>query len=160
MPSDDLRALIAVLFGTHKGALADAARALPVDYRRLRRFLSGELSTPAWVRERLALLQAISVIAPPSAGSSAIDRIRHAECGATLGPHLDELLRRAVAAGWDRDEVRVAVMTWAAMSGVEVIDAKVGTTPGEFEVTVVIPLIAQNIDVPVDATRRRRPEKE
>ena len=131
---------LAVLFGTHKGALADAGRAFSVDPSNLWRMIKDQRPVPAGlageVRRRIALH---GVTPPPS--TLAPDMDRDGPCGEALDPHLDDLLRRAGQVGWEPAEIVAATLTWSvqrAISGagpeaarellngaIEIVDASV-----------------------------------
>ena len=121
MTPADLSSALAALFGDHKGALADAGRALDVNTDSLRHMIAGRRGVPdglaAEVTRRLAMRQ----IAPPPATLTA-DMDRDEPCSQALEPHLDDLLRRSVDAGWHPAEVLTATLGWAAHSVADMTD--------------------------------------
>lgn len=114
MTPDELRERISRTFGTGHGAIADAARALPVNYDNLRKMLSPTSSRPvaSWIEARLDELDRLAQIEPPPVTLHE-NADRDEPCAQALEPHLDNLLSRASAVGWHPAEVVSAVLGWA-----------------------------------------------
>lgn len=110
MTGTDLAAALAALFGTHKGALADAGRAFEVDASNLWRMIKGQRPVPAGLAAQVRHRLALSDVMPPPSTLSAEDRDQL--CCQALALHLDNLLARAIAAGWQPSEVCAAVIGW------------------------------------------------
>ena len=118
MTPGELSAAIDALFGTHKGRVADAARAFRTNPDNLRHMLAARRPIPdglaAEIRRRVALR---GVAPPPSTLTPDMDR--DGPCGEALDPHLDDLLARAEGAGWHPAEVVAAALSWAVHRAID-----------------------------------------
>ncbi|UZO91810.1 hypothetical protein [Roseomonas mucosa] len=112
MTRDELSVALGAVFGQRQGAVADAARALEMNYDNLRQMLSGRRPVPTHVADRLEEMRRLRSVEPPPADTAMSDA-RDDECAVALEPHLATLLRRAVGVGWHPAEVLAAMVAWA-----------------------------------------------
>ncbi|NHN93850.1 hypothetical protein [Acetobacter sicerae] len=115
MTPGELSGRISKTFGDAHGALKSASDTLPINYDNLRQMLSGRRPVAEWLAERFDEIDRLARIESPPA-SLHPDADRDEPCCAALEPHLDELMRRAIAAGWQEGEVIVAALGWAIHS--------------------------------------------
>jgi hypothetical protein len=115
---DDLSRSLAQLFGDHRGAIADAGRALQINPDSLRHMLTGRRPIPPGVGAEISRRLALREINPPPASLHPHDD-RDGPCGDAIEPHLDALLARAEAAGWLPAEICAACLTWLIHTVVE-----------------------------------------
>lgn len=110
--AEAVRALVAAL-GTSQGGLARELGG--VNEKTVRDWCAAK-AVPGPPAVRAMRLLAERLVAPPPP-EMAMGTGRVAPCAEVLGPHLDALMERAEAAGWQPEEVAAAAAAWAASRG-------------------------------------------
>lgn len=110
MTNEELRAAIARIFGEHRGAVADAARAIPMHRISLHKVLRGERAVSEKLRNRILSLDMKAkrqcIIIPGPNGYETVD----AACEA-IRPVLAQLMQQAQEAGWQDAYILRAIET-------------------------------------------------